>query len=36
MRYTYYESDIGFIADGEEYGGNNQMGDSGTITIDLS
>ena len=36
MTYTFYENDIGFIADGQTYGGNNQEGDSGTITIDLS
>ncbi len=36
MTYTFYEGDIGFIVDGEEYGGNNRMGDSGSITIDLS
>ena len=36
MHYTFYESDIGFIIDGERYGGNNQQGDSGSITIDLA
>ena len=36
MHYAFYESDIGFIVDGKEYGGNNQDGDSGSITIDLT
>ena len=36
MRYTFYESDIGFIYNGESYGMNNEYGESGEITIDLS
>ena len=36
MHYAFYESDIGFIVDGKEYGGNNENGDSGSITIDLT
>jgi len=36
MTYTFYESDIGFIVNGESYGGNNRQGDSGSITIDLA
>ena len=36
MRYTFYEEDIGFIYDGKSYGMNNDYGDSGEITIDLS
>ena len=36
MDYTFYEDDIGFIVDGVSYGGSNEEGDSGSITIDLS
>lgn len=36
MDYTFYEDDIGFIVNGVSYGGNNEEGDSGSITIDLS
>ena len=36
MKYTFYEDDIGFIIDGVEHGGNNDEGDSGSITIDLA
>ena len=36
VHYAFYESDIGFIVDGKEYGGNNENGDSGSITIDLT
>jgi len=36
MRYTYYESDIGFIYNGITYGMNNAYGYTGEITIDLS
>ena len=36
MDYAFYEYDIGFIVNGENYGGNNDDGESGSITIDLS
>ena len=36
MDYTFYEGDIGFRADGVSYGGNNEEGESGSVTIDLS
>ena len=36
MRYTFYEEDIGFVYNGKSYGMNNDYGDSGEITIDLS
>ena len=35
MRYTFYESDIGFVYNGKSYGLDNEYGDSGEITIDL-
>lgn len=36
MTYTFYEDDIGFVLDGKEYGGNNEPGDTGSVTLDLS
>tara|TARA_B110000444_G_scaffold41423_1_gene37391 strand:+ start:14884 stop:15582 length:699 start_codon:yes stop_codon:yes gene_type:complete len=36
MKYTFYEDDIGFIYNGKSYGLNNEYGDSGEITIDLT
>ena len=36
MDYAFYEYDIGFIVNGENYGGNNDEGESGSITIDIS